>query len=73
MATHESKSEQRFPPEPREEDVAMVLAESPSYQEFDQWMDLALESLVARWIHSAAPNANRVSHMRERCNKKSAS
>jgi hypothetical protein len=64
MATHESKSEHRFPPEPRDEDVAMVVAESPSYQEFDQWMDAALELLVARWIHSAAPKASRVSLQR---------
>ena len=72
MAAHESKSTQRFPSEPREEDVAMVLAESPSYQEFDQWMDLALEELVARWIHCAAPNANRLSLAGERSAKKSA-
>lgn len=69
MATHESKSEQRFPPPTRDEDVAMIVTESAPYQEFDQWMDRALERLVARWIHAAAPNAfrqgllkNRVSH-----------
>lgn len=30
-----------------------------SFTEFDLWMDNQLEGLVARWIHAAAPNANR--------------
>jgi len=73
MATHESKSEQRFPPEPRQEDVAMIVAESPSYREFDEWMDSALDQLVARWIHSAAPNSKRPILRRMRSPNKSAS
>jgi hypothetical protein len=28
---------------------------------FDQWMDEQLELLVAEWIHTAAPNAQRPS------------
>jgi hypothetical protein len=47
----------------------MVVADSASYQVFDQWMDEALERLVARWIDSAAPNANRVSLLRDRSSK----
>ena len=30
-----------------------------SFADFDQWMDDQLEHLVARWIHAAAPNADR--------------
>ena len=32
---------------------------SASFVEFDQWMDMELARLVQRWIHTAAPNANR--------------
>jgi hypothetical protein len=43
----------------RNVDAAMVAAESKSFADFDQWMDVQLELLVAQWIHTAAPNANR--------------
>ena len=62
----ESSNELRFPPAPRDEDATLAVVESASYQVFDQWMDVELERLVARWIHAAAPNANRRSLKRER-------
>ena len=67
MATHPShNNDDRFPPAPRDEDVALVVLESESFTQFDQWMDADLERLVARWIHTAAPNANRVALLRGR-------
>lgn len=65
MAAYELKSGERFPPEPRQEDVVLA-RETASFQEFDQWMDVELERLVARWIHTAAPNAHRMSLLRGR-------
>jgi hypothetical protein len=32
-----------------------------SFAAFDRWMDEKLDELVAAWIHTAAPNASRVS------------
>jgi hypothetical protein len=46
------------------EDVARVAEALKSFAEFDRWIDDQLEMLVARWIHTAAPNANRVSRIR---------
>ncbi len=69
MASNSSKSQKPFPAPPRDEDVAMVVLESTSYQEFDQWMDVELERLVARWIDSAAPNAGRMSLLQARGSK----
>ena len=40
------------------------LAEPQTLAEFDTWMDDQLESLVARWIHMAAPNASRAAILR---------
>jgi hypothetical protein len=45
---------------PDGKDITLVVEESQSFDVFDQWMDLQLEQLVARWIHTAAPNASRV-------------
>jgi hypothetical protein len=36
------------------------LAESDAFDEFDHWIDVALEGLVDRWIHTAAPRAAQV-------------
>ena len=36
-------------------------AEEQALEVFGQWMDSELEKLVARWIHLAAPNAQRPS------------
>ena len=36
---------------------ALAVTESVAFEEFDQWMDAALEQLVERWIKSAAPRA----------------
>ena len=43
----------------RNVDATIVVAESKSFVAFDQWMDAQLDQLVARWIHTAAPNASR--------------
>lgn len=43
----------------------LVLEESKSFVAFELWMDEQLEQLVARWIHAAAPNANRPRKSRE--------
>jgi hypothetical protein len=40
-------------------DMDVIAAESESFVAFDLWMDQQLEQLVARWIHTAAPNADR--------------
>jgi len=37
----------------------LVVAESKSFTDFGLWMDAELDRLVARWIHTAAPNASR--------------
>lgn len=47
-------------PASRKPDATLVAEQLKSFAEFDRWMDCQLESLVARWIHTAAPNANRV-------------
>ena len=39
--------------------TTMVVAETESFQEFDQRMTEELDRLVARWAHAAAPNAQR--------------
>ena len=36
-----------------------TVAEEQALAAFGQWMDAELEKLVARWIHLAAPNAQR--------------
>jgi hypothetical protein len=36
---------------------APVLTESLAFEEFDRWMDRALDRLVDRWISTAAPRA----------------
>jgi hypothetical protein len=43
----------------RQTDATLVVAESKSFVAFDEWMDVQLGRLVAQWIHTAAPNANR--------------
>jgi hypothetical protein len=58
----------RFPSD-SENESAMVATESASFQKFDEWMDGELEILVARWIHTAAPNANRLERQRARFGK----
>jgi hypothetical protein len=37
----------------------LTAAEEQALVAFGDWMDGALEQLVARWIHLAAPNASR--------------
>jgi|GEM_PF-2950650 len=37
--------------------VAMTAAEEKALAEFDCYMDVELEKLVAKWSHLAAPNA----------------
>jgi hypothetical protein len=41
-------------------EAMLVVAESKSFVAFEQWMDEQLDQLVARWIHTAAPNASRL-------------
>jgi hypothetical protein len=43
-------------PKPDTTEVARAIR---SFADFDHWMDGQLEQLVARWIHTAAPNAGR--------------
>jgi len=50
----------------RDDEPTMVIVESQSFVDFDQWMDVQLDSLVARWIHMAAPNASRVQRVSAR-------
>jgi hypothetical protein len=45
------------------DEPTMVLVESKPFVDFDQWMDEQLDELVARWVHTAAPNAARASRV----------
>lgn len=51
---------------PDDSDIRLDATESKSYLAFDRWMDEQLIVLVARWIHAAAPNANRPDFVHER-------
>lgn len=42
-------------------DTMLIVAESQSFVAFDRAIDTQLKQLVARWIHTAAPNASRPS------------
>jgi hypothetical protein len=53
-------------PVSRTADAALVAAESKSFVAFDEWMDDQLGRLVAQWIHTAAPNANRLESIQRR-------
>ncbi|MBI3839761.1 MAG: hypothetical protein HY288_17705 [Planctomycetia bacterium] len=50
----------------RKEDATLVVAESKSFVAFNEWMDDQLAHLVAQWIHTAAPNANRLASIQKR-------
>jgi hypothetical protein len=49
-----------------EENDVPVRVAFESYAQFDRWLDDELEKLVARWAHTAAPNAFRASLGRDR-------
>ena len=53
-------------PAVRKPDATLVAEQLKSFADFDRWMDNQLESLVARWLHTAAPNANRVRRIADR-------
>jgi hypothetical protein len=57
-----------FPPtrDTSQDETTLVVEQSQSFAAFEQWMDEQLEHLVARWIHAAAPNANRTSRSRRK-------
>ena len=58
MAHNENFAAKNSPPCVDERRVhAPLPIESVAFEEFDQWIDLALEGLVNRWIHTAAPRA----------------
>ena len=40
-------------------DIIAAIADLKSFATFDHWMDEQLTALVDRWVHTAAPNANR--------------
>jgi hypothetical protein len=44
-------------PTTTEDTLSLVVEESQSFVDFEQWMDEQLERLVAQWVHTAAPNA----------------
>jgi hypothetical protein len=52
-----------FLPSPASENqnVDQIQKNLESFDTFDRWMDEQLDELVARWIHTAAPNAERAS------------
>lgn len=47
-------------------DSNVGLIEEQTFPVFDLWMDVQLEKLVAQWIHTAAPNAQRGGLLRNR-------
>jgi hypothetical protein len=53
-------------PVTRKADATLAVAESKSFVAFDEWMDDQLGRLVAQWIHTAAPNANRLEGIQRR-------
>jgi hypothetical protein len=55
--THDNESSTAPTPLPTAEEVTKQLE---SLAVFDQWMDEQLERLVAEWIHTAAPNSQRI-------------
>ena len=65
--THDFSSGSASPQE--QEQTALVVEESKSFAEFDHAMDEQLERLVALWIHTAAPNASRVSSAQKKFNR----
>lgn len=46
-----------------DDDTALAF-ETEAFAQFDRWIDAELEQLVARWIHTAAPNASRPQSLR---------
>ena len=62
--THDLNGTNRSPLD--NEESGLEWTESASFQEFDKWMDVELGLLVQRWIHTAAPNANRIVRDRAR-------
>ena len=46
--------------EARKLQTTLVVTDSESFSAFDESMTVALDELVARWIHTAAPNARRI-------------
>jgi hypothetical protein len=47
------------PPVLYQDEPELLAHESKSFDAFDKWMDEQVELLVAQWIHTAAPNAQR--------------
>jgi hypothetical protein len=66
MNRHEPNDD---PAEERTEELGEVLVqlESEPYRLFEEWLDLELAKLVAKWQHTAAPAAGQSS--RARCGK----
>ena len=48
-------------PASAKKDTDQIQRNLESFVTFDRWMDEQLDELVARWIHTAAPNAERAS------------
>ncbi len=53
-------------PASKKQDPDKIQQNLESFATFDLWMDDQLEKLVARWIHAAAPNAERAALKFER-------
>jgi hypothetical protein len=51
------------------DDATLVVAASESFVAFDEWMDVQLAQLVAKWAHTAAPNAHRAQLLQGRFTK----
>lgn len=45
--------------------AALAVVETQCFPAFDHWMDEQLEMLVARWIHAAAPNADKFNRVQQ--------
>jgi hypothetical protein len=58
MTRQPEKHDDRLPTSQNSSRV-LVCVESPSFMQFDHWMDGQLEWLVHRWAHAAAPQALR--------------
>ncbi len=48
-------------PASENKDADQIQKNLESFATFDRWMDEQLDELVARWIHTASPNAERAS------------
>ena len=56
--TRELPNSGEQPTKPADDGDVKVLVTSQAFADFNAWIDVELDKLVARWVHRAAPNAD---------------